>query len=506
MATAHQLPALDVEVVLPRPHDKQRLFLRSKAKRKIVRAGRRGGKTVGSAILAVEKFLEGHRVLYATPTADQIQRFWSEVTRALDACIRIGVYKKNETEHSIVKLGSEARIRAKTAWNADTLRGDYADILILDEWQLINESAWEEVGAPMLIDNNGDAVFIYTPPSLHSTGVSKARDLRHASKMYQMALKDTSGRWLAVHFTSHDNPYISREGLDEITVDMTALAYRQEIMAEDIDEVPGALWTRALLEETRVAVAPPLSRIVVGVDPSGSSTTEAGIVAGGVGAEDGHLYILEDRSVAAASPRTWAMAAVSLYEELHADRLVAERNYGGDMVEETIRAVSERISYKDVNATRGKVVRAEPIAARFEKHVAHLVGSFPRLEEELTSYVPGNPSPNRLDAMVWVGTELVYGGVLGLVGFYKQGMAQEMYDTLQQDAVTVRVREAVSSKKNGNGAAHCPECGGATVQVIAGGQLRCQQCGVQWGTGKTSVYLPGRKEMAATGGLHVGRR
>lgn len=505
MAALPQLPALDIEVVLPRPHDKQLSFLRSQAKRKIVRAGRRGGKTVGSAILAVEKFLEGHRILYATPTADQIQRFWSEVTKALDPCIRIGVYKKNETEHSIVKLGSEARIRAKTAWNADTLRGDYADILILDEWQLINESAWEEVGAPMLIDNNGDAIFIYTPPSLHSTGVSKARDLRHASKMYQMAMKDTSGRWLAVHFTSHDNPYISREGLSEITVDMTALAYRQEIMAEDIDEIPGALWTRKLIEETRVAQSPVLNRIVVGVDPSGSSTTEAGIVAAGL-SDNNHLYFVRDRSLLAPTSKAWATAAVMLYDELHADRICGERNYGGDMVRETITAVDDHVSYKDVNATRGKLVRAEPIAALFEKGVAHIVGYMPELEDELCSYVPGNPSPNRMDAMVWAATELTHGGTLGLVNFYKQGTAQEMYDTLQQDAVTVRVREAAAPKKNGNGAAHCPECDSATVQVIAGGQLRCQQCGVQWGTGKTSVYLPGRKELAAAGGLHVGRR
>ena len=500
------MPPLELNVDLLQPHEKQQLFVDSTAKRIIVRAGRRGGKTTGVGIRAAKRFLQGRRILYAAPTADQLQAFWKEVCLSFAECTDNGVFRKNETEHVIEWPGKPARIRAKTAWNAETLRGDFADDLILDEFQLMNEDAWEIVGAPMLLDNNGDAVFIYTPPSLHSAGTSKARDLRHASKMFKRAVADKTGRWQAFHFTSHDNPHISSDAVNEITQDMTALAVRQEIMAEDVDEVPGALWTRALLEETRVAVAPPLSRIVVGVDPSGSSTTEAGIVAGGIGAEDGHLYILEDRSVAAASPRTWATAAVSLYEELHADRLVAERNYGGDMVEETIRAVSESISYKDVNATRGKVVRAEPIAARFEKHVAHLVGSFPRLEEELTSYVPGNPSPNRLDAMVWVGTELVYGGVLGLVGFYKQGMAQEMYDTLQQDAVTVRVREAAAPKKNGNGAAHCPECDSMTVQVIAGGQLRCQQCGVQWGASKTSVYLPGRKEMTAAGGLHVGRR
>ena len=89
------------------------------------------------------------------------------------------------TEHTVEKLGTMQRIRAKTAWNADTLRGDFADLLILDEWQLMNESAWEDVGAPMLLDNNGDAIFIYAPPSLKFRSVTKARDPLYAAKMFK---------------------------------------------------------------------------------------------------------------------------------------------------------------------------------------------------------------------------------------------------------------------------------------------------------------------------------
>ncbi|GAI18464.1 unnamed protein product, partial [marine sediment metagenome] len=91
--------------------------------------------------------------------------------------------------------GTEQRIRAKTAWNADSLRGDYADLLIMDEWQLMNEGAWDKVGAPMLLDNDGDAVFIYTPRSFHSRTITKADDPLHASKMYKKAKADTTGRW-----------------------------------------------------------------------------------------------------------------------------------------------------------------------------------------------------------------------------------------------------------------------------------------------------------------------
>ncbi len=226
--------ATEVIVHLRTPHAHQALFLASPAKRRIIRAGRRGGKTVGMAIQAVQAFLAGKRVLYAAPTGEQTDRFWFEINRALDAPIQAGIYKRNETERYIERPGTQNRIKAKTSWNANTLRGDYADLLILDEWQLMAEDTWEDVGAPMLMDNNGDAVFIYTPPSLRSTGVSKAHDPRHASKMFAAALADPT-RWAAFHFTSHDNPYLSTDGLNEIVKDMSPDSYRKEILAEDAE-------------------------------------------------------------------------------------------------------------------------------------------------------------------------------------------------------------------------------------------------------------------------------
>ena len=141
----------------------------------------------------------------------------------------LGAFKKNETAHIIERAGTEQRIRAKTAWNADSLRGDTADLLVLDEYQLMAEDAWELVGAPMLLDNRGDAVFLYTPPSVARQVVSKAIDKRHAAKLFKAAQADDSGRWAAFTFTSHDNPHISKQALDEITQDMSVLAYQQEI-------------------------------------------------------------------------------------------------------------------------------------------------------------------------------------------------------------------------------------------------------------------------------------
>lgn len=401
----------DYDIHLPRPHDKQRAFIDSKAKRKVIRAGRRGGKTVGVGIFAVEKFLSGKRILYAVPTSEQVDRFWTTITRALYEPIKAGVFKKNETEHIIELPGTEQRIRAKTAWNADTLRGDYGDELIFDEYQLMNEDSWGVVGAPMLLDNNGNATFVYTPPSLHTRSVSKARDPQHAAKLFKRASLDNTGRWAAFHFTSHDNPYLSREALSEITGDMTNLAYRMEIMAEDIDEVPGALWKRENIDNSRVTKAPDLSRIVVGVDPSATSTgDEAGIVTCGMDGDQ--FYTLADDSVQG-SPDTWARAAVTAYYRFMADCIVAEKNNGGEMVESVIRQVDPNVNVKLVWASRGKATRAEPIAAIAEQNRDHHVGVFASLEDELCMWTPGDASPNRLDAKVWAMTELVERGAGG---------------------------------------------------------------------------------------------
>jgi hypothetical protein len=214
---------MDVTVRLHKPHLKQLAFRQSKAKRKVIVAGRRGGKTTGVADIAIEAMLAGHRVLEAAPVADQTTAFWECCKKALADPIATGLVYKNETDR-LLRMGNAGQIRAKTAWDADSLRGDHADLLILDEYSLMNPNAWGEVGAPMLLDNNGDAIFIFTP-----------KRKNHAFNLYQRAMQDTSGRWEAFHFTSMDNPYLSTEALSEITQDMTDDAYKQEILAEFLD-------------------------------------------------------------------------------------------------------------------------------------------------------------------------------------------------------------------------------------------------------------------------------
>jgi hypothetical protein len=416
---------IELTIRLPIPHAKQAQFLDYQAKRKVVKAGRRGGKTEGMVILAVEEFMKGRRVLYAAPTAEQVGKFWRGVTEALRDPILAGIYYKNESESFIEKPGTENRIKAKTAWNADTLRGDYADVLILDEFQLMNEDAWGIVGAPMLLDNNGDAIFCFTPPSLKSRSVSKATDKKHANKLYKKALERMTrlgkkSRWAAFHFTSWDNPHIPREALEELSDDMTALAIRQEIEAEDIDQIPGALWSMDMIEAGRVIEHPPLFRIGIGVDPHASSG-RTGIVAAGIGMYEGkiHGYLLGDKTTAeGVKPEQWATASIAAYNVFDADILVAEINNGGDMVGHTLMGVpgGDKINFQTVRATRGKYVRAEPVSALYGDPALnkppriHHVGTFPELEEQMCSYVPGDPvSPNNLDAAVWILTKLMIG-------------------------------------------------------------------------------------------------
>ena len=396
---------LDLTVSLRVLHPKQELIKASKAKRKIVRAGRRGGKTVYAADYAVEKFLDNRRILYAVPTSDQLQKFWFEVTTALREPIDAGVFKVDKTMHTIERPGTENRIRAKTAWNADTLRGDYADDLILDEVQLMSEDAWGTVGAPMLLDNNGDALFIYTPPSLRSRSASKAKDKGWITKFVKLHSDDPKGRWEVFSFTSHDNPYISKDALEEITEDMTSTAIRQEIYAVDMDEAPGALWTRANIEKLRT-IRPPerYEYIVVAIDPSATSGgDEAGIITAGTFMEND--YVLSDDSIQG-SPKAWATAAITAYHSFTANKIVAEANNGGEMVKQVIEEIDPDVPVELVWASRGKETRAEPVSARYEKEKVHHVGNYELLEDEMVLWTPGDPSPNRMDALVWAITAL----------------------------------------------------------------------------------------------------
>lgn len=189
---------------------------------------------------------------------------------------------------------------------------------------------------------------------------------------------------------------------------------RQELLAELLTDVPNALWQRSKIDELRVSKAPELRRIVVAIDPAAKSeegSDETGIIVAGI-AHDGQGYVLDDLS-GRYQPLEWARKAIKAYRDYKADRIIAEVNNGGEMVEATLRSVEKTIPYRAVHATRGKVIRAEPIAALYEQGKIHHVGSLAKLEDQLCEMtldydrVAAGYSPDRLDAAVWALTELM---------------------------------------------------------------------------------------------------
>jgi predicted phage terminase large subunit-like protein len=203
---------------------------------------------------------------------------------------------------------------------------------------------------------------------------------------------------------------------------------RQELEAELLEDVPGALWTRDAIERARVATAPVLRRVVVAIDPaasSGESADETGIVVAGLG-EDGHGYVLDDLS-GRYRPHEWAARAIGAFRKHAADRIVAETNNGGEMVEATLRTVDGNVPYKPVHASRGKIARAEPVAALYEQDRVHHIGAFPSLEDQMCTFVAGvaagQSSPDRVDALVWALSELMVARGSGLFEYYRQLLA-----------------------------------------------------------------------------------
>jgi phage terminase large subunit-like protein len=190
---------------------------------------------------------------------------------------------------------------------------------------------------------------------------------------------------------------------------------RQEIDGEIVEDRADALWSRVQLDAARVAQAPALKRIVVAVDPPGASTAGSdacGLVACGRG-EDGLYYVLADESAAGLTPQGWAMRAIALWRRLAADCLVAEVNFGGEMVRAVIAAADATVPVMQVRATRGKYVRAEPVAQLYEQGKVKHAGTFAALEDEMCGFgldgLSSGRSPDRLDALVWALTALSYG-------------------------------------------------------------------------------------------------
>lgn len=299
--------------------------------------------------------------------------------------------------------GAEATLCS--AANPEALRGPQFDCAWSDElakWRKCRE-AWEMLQFGLRLGDDPRQLVTTTPrdnPVLREilaepgTVVSKAATAANAANLAPGFLQRLTAR--------HGGTYLGRQELD----------------GELIEEREGALWTRSRIEAGRVASAPAaLDRVVVAVDPpvtSGANADRCGIVVAGMEMKgdphDWQFYVLADLSVKGRTPRAWAEIAAEAVGAFAADRLVAEVNQGGDLVETVLRQVAPHIPYRAVHASRGKRLRAEPVAALYEQGRVHHAGSLAALEDEMCGYdgtsVPGARSPDRLDALVWALTDL----------------------------------------------------------------------------------------------------
>jgi predicted phage terminase large subunit-like protein len=286
----------------------------------------------------------------------------------------------------------------------DQLRGFSGDTAILDEFAKFKhaQECWDNLQFGMReASNDQPRIMVATTP----------RPLSLLKKIEKIPGTVT------VTGSSYEN----RSNLDPAWFKNTLSRYantrlgRQEIEAEYVDDVPNALWTHARIDQHRVQESAKLERIVVGVDPSGAAgevedggSNDIGISAVGLGV-DKHLYVLDDFTCQL-SPMGWGRRVAELYGKHKADLIVAEKNFGGAMVEHVIRTTDRLLPVKMVQASRGKWVRAEPVAALYEQGRVHHVGMFPELEDQMCAFSMGGyvgpGSPDRVDALVWAITEL----------------------------------------------------------------------------------------------------
>ena len=281
----------------------------------------------------------------------------------------------------------------------DQLRGPQHDLVWGDEIATWDRDTWDQVSLGLRVQHaEGPRAIVTTTP----------RPLRWLIDLAaERATRLTTGRYTD-NAANLDGEFRRRV---EARYAGTSLG-RQELDGILSAERPGALWSRAMLDAARATEAPALARIVVAVDPavtSAEGSDETGIIAAGVD-RSRVLWVLRDRS-GRLSPEAWARRAVELYRELRADRIVAEANQGGDLVSSTLRAVDPAVPVRLVHASRGKAIRAEPVAALYEQGRARHVSAgrdLEVLEDQLCSWAPGDPtSPDRLDALVWAATDLV---------------------------------------------------------------------------------------------------
>jgi phage terminase large subunit-like protein len=368
----------------------------------IIRKGRRFGATKGACNACIEWCLEGDKILWGDTISGNIDRYFERYF--------LPELKKNKIDYYYSKQSKQLNIANgyidfRSADRPENWEGFGYNKIILNEAGIILKNAYLYTNAvlPMMMDDPNSLLIAMGVPK-GKVGKDKAE---HPFYTLFKAADNKQPGYFTRKYTSWDNPFLSKQDIDDLAAEikrMNPAMEQQEIYGEFVDGATGVLWAPDLIKH--IDKLPPLKRIVVGNDPSGSKTgDEVGIV--GVGIDYmGNYYVLSDRT-GGYTPLEWATITVNEINALRGDAIIVERNYGGDMVKANIMNVDKNVRVIEVTASRGKEVRAEPILSLYEQGKVFHVKGLHKLENEMLTWVPGiSKSPNRVDALVWAMTEL----------------------------------------------------------------------------------------------------
>ena len=390
------LPRLDIRV-----SEAQAAFIASDARYALFLGGIGAGKTYAGAIRAL-RFIEPRTLGLVIAPSFRMLRDATWRT-ALDVWGAAGLAEqvlRGDELRVVFANGAEALFRSSD--DPERLRGPSASWVWIDEGALCHPDTWGiAIGRLRERGRSGSAWVTTTPKPRNPSGGGE----NWTRRVFVSAPSDETTVYRG---TTDDNPFVPASYARSLRSQYTHRLARQELDAEYLTDTEGSLWTSAMLEDRRPA--PDLVRCVVGVDPSGGGGNEQGIVVCGLGV-DQRGYVLADRSCRL-SPAGWGARAVQAYVDFAADAIVAERNFGGDMVSSVIttaaRSMGVTVKVDLVTASRGKAVRAQPVAALYEQGRISHVEPFVDLDDQLCSWTPeSGDSPDRLDALVWALTSLL---------------------------------------------------------------------------------------------------
>jgi phage terminase large subunit-like protein len=374
----------------------------NKWRRWLILGGRGSGKTRAGAewvkAMALGEWgIQARHIALIAPTYAEARLVMIEGQSGL-----LSVHKDDErpiyeSSKRTITWPNGAKAQVFSAEDYDGLRGPQFDAAWCDElakWKYASE-AWDMLQFALRLGENPVAVITTTPrPIPLLTRLMEVRGTIHS-----------------VSKTRENENNLAKSFITAIEERYAGIPLgRQELNGELIADVEGAMFKRDVIERNRVRHVPEFKRIIVAVDPPaghGKKSNACGIICAGLGVDD-RAYILDDASVQGLRPAKWAARIIALYHSRKADRVVAEVNQGGAMVEQVIREVDDDVSFKAVHASRGKKARAEPVAALYDQNKVSHVGSFAELEDEMCNFVSDKgKSPDRLDALVWAIAELI---------------------------------------------------------------------------------------------------